>query len=110
MAGYAAGKRALGICDRCGQSFLLNTLRKEWTGFKVCSQCYEPKHPQLEPKRTINEPIALMQPRPDRIEPVVVFVGAPGDSLFASVGMQPAPVAKQLVAAALLGTVTPVVV
>ena len=51
-----------------------------------------------------------MQPRPDRIEPVVVFVGAPGDSLFASIGMQPAPVAKQLVAAALLGTVISVVV
>jgi len=27
-----------------------------------------------------------LQPRPDRIEPVVVFVGVPGDSAFQSIG------------------------
>ncbi len=105
MAGYAAGKRALGICDRCGQSFLLNTLRKEWTGFKVCSQCYEPKHPQLEPKRTINEPIALMQPRPDRPQAMVVYVGVPNDTSFTSNGMMPTVPSKALVAGCELGNV-----
>jgi len=63
MAGYASGKFAIALCDQCGQRFKLNELRKEWTGFKVCTECYEPKHPQLEPKRTINEPQALLQPR-----------------------------------------------
>ena len=37
---YAQGKNALGICDRCGQQYKLNTLRKELTGFKVCIDCY----------------------------------------------------------------------
>jgi len=109
MAGYASGIYTLALCDRCGQCFKLNSLRKEWTGFKVCATCYEPKHPQLEPKRAIHEPIAVREPRPDRIEPVTVFAGAPGDSLFASVGMQPAQVARQLVAGAMLGNYRPVI-
>ena len=51
MAGYTSGKFGLALCDQCGQQFKLNQLKKEWTGFKVCDECYEPKHPQLEPKR-----------------------------------------------------------
>ena len=64
---YAQGKHALGICDRCGQQYMLKTLRKEWTGFKVCIECYEPKHPQLEPRRSVGDAIALREPRPDLI-------------------------------------------
>jgi protein-arginine kinase activator protein McsA len=62
---YATGKYALGICDRCGFEFKLLQLKKEWTGFKVCSDCYEPKHPQLEPKRVVGDAIALREPRPE---------------------------------------------
>ena len=38
--------------------------RKEWTGFRVCSECYEPKHPQLDPPRHLVDPQALKNPRP----------------------------------------------
>lgn len=103
---YTAGKYALGICDQCGQQFKLNELKKEWTGFKVCQECYEPKHPQLNTQRAINEPIALLQPRPDGIQTVRVSLIYGGDSTFSSVGMQPAPVARPLTAAGVLGTVT----
>jgi NAD-dependent SIR2 family protein deacetylase len=106
MAGYASGKFAIALCDQCGQRFKLNDLRKEWTGFKVCSECYEPKHPQLEPKRTINEPQALLQPRPEARMGVTVYVGFTSDTSFASIGMQPMPFAKQLVAGTALGTTT----
>lgn len=34
------------ICDRCGFKMKLHALRKEWTGLKVCSKCWEPRHPQ----------------------------------------------------------------
>jgi hypothetical protein len=104
MAGYASGKFAIALCDQCGQRFKLNELRKEWTGFKVCTECYEPKHPQLEPKRTINEPQALLQPRPEARMGVTVYVGFTADTSFASIGMQPMPPAKPLVAGATLGT------
>jgi protein-arginine kinase activator protein McsA len=62
---YASGKYAIAICDRCGFEFKLLQLKKEWTGFKVCATCYEPKHPQLEPKRNVGDAIALREPRPE---------------------------------------------
>jgi len=34
------------ICDRCGFAHKNTDLRKEWTGLMVCTQCYEPRHPQ----------------------------------------------------------------
>lgn len=73
----------------------------------MCIECYEPKHPQLEPKRGINEPIAVHDPRPDGVQTVSVSLGYGGDSSFASVGMQPAPVAKPLIAN---GSIAPVTV
>lgn len=83
---YAKGKHALGICDYCGQQFKLNDLRKNWRGFKVCEADYEPKEPQLEPLRYRGDAIALFEPRPDRVEPVVVYLGLPGDAAFQSIG------------------------
>jgi len=62
---YAAGKFALGECDRCGFVYKLHQLKKEWTGFKVCPQCYEPKAAQLEPLPHVADPESLYQPRPD---------------------------------------------
>lgn len=106
MAGYAVGKQSLAICDRCGQRYFLRELKKEWTGFKVCPECYEPKHPQLEPKRSINEPIAVYDPRPDVRSTVTVSLWQGGDSTIANVGMQPAPVAKLLIAAGVIEPVT----
>ena len=105
-AGYASGKFAIALCDQCGQRFKLNALIKDWKVFKVCRECYEPKHPQLEPKRTITEPQALYQPRPEARMAVTVYVGATVDTSFASVGMQPMPYAKQLVAGGVLSPVT----
>jgi NAD-dependent SIR2 family protein deacetylase len=109
MAGYAVGKYSQAICDRCGQQFFLKELKKEWTGFKVCQECYEPKHPQLEPKRGINEPIAVYEPRPDVISTVRVSLWQGGDSTIASVGMRPAQVARPLTAAGMLNNVTVVI-
>ena len=62
---YASGKFAIGLCDRCAFEYPLKDLKKEWTGFKVCSQCFEPKHPQLEPHTAPADPQALYRPRPD---------------------------------------------
>lgn len=62
---YSSAKFALGLCDRCGFRFKLLELKKEWTGFKVCSECYEPKHPQLEPITNVADSEAIYDPRPD---------------------------------------------
>lgn len=34
------------ICQRCGRTRYASTIRKEWTGLRVCSTCWEPRHPQ----------------------------------------------------------------
>ena len=105
-AGYASGKFAIALCDQCGQRYKLLTLIKDWKGFKVCPECYEPKHPQLEPKRNITEPQALYQPRPEARMAVTVFVGETSDTSFASIGMMTMPPSKQLTATGLLAQVT----
>jgi hypothetical protein len=106
---YAQGRQSLALCDRCNQRFFLSELRKEWQGLKTCPFCYEPKHPQLEPRRNVSDAIALQEPRPQPKEPVSVFVGGPGNSVFASVGMFPDPQKNIVLAQCLLNSVRVVI-
>ena len=53
---YASGKFAVGLCDRCGFEYKLHSLKKEWNGLKTCRECFEPKHPQLEPHTAPADP------------------------------------------------------
>ena len=72
MGKFAVGKRALGICDRCGFQYKLNdlkylTVNRNRTNWKVCDSCWEPDHPQNELGRfVVNDAQALRDPRPDR--------------------------------------------
>lgn len=109
---FASGKFAIALCDYCGQRYAYNVLRKNWRGFMVCPDDYEPKEPQLIPLRFKGDAIALRDPRPDRIEPVSVFVGSPGFTAFQSYGsvqgntnMQPYLQDKALIAQAVVGIV-----
>jgi len=101
---FANGNRSLAICDRCGQQYKYLQLRQEWNGLHVCPECFEPKHPQLDPGYHPADPVALRDPRPESNKilkassppgpddattntfgqpmPVTVFVGDPGDSAF----------------------------
>ena len=74
---YAIGLYSKAICDRCGFRYDYLDLRQEWTGFKVCPECYEPKHPQLEPVHHPADPQALHQPRPDVSETNDVTITLP---------------------------------
>jgi hypothetical protein len=110
---FATGKFSYGLCDYCGQRYSYNVLRKNWRGFMVCPEDYEPKEPQLEPLKYRGDSIALRDPRPDRIEPMSVFVGAPGFTAFQSLGsanggtnMQPYPSANDIVGISSVGKVT----
>ena len=62
---YASGKHALGICDRCGWQCGYLEMKKVWNVLKVFPECYEPKQPQLNPVRTVPDPEALFEPRPE---------------------------------------------
>jgi hypothetical protein len=69
---YAAGKKAIAECDRCGQRFKLSVLKTEIIKTKkydllVCPECWDPDHPQLQLGMwPVDDPQALRNPRPDR--------------------------------------------
>ena len=101
---FASGRYSRAICDRCGQEYKYQQLKKEWNGLFVCPSCYDPKHPQLDPPYHPPDPEAIKDPRvesnkilkdnsptgPDDATfdtfaqpmPVTVFLGEPGDSAF----------------------------
>lgn len=68
---FASGKRAISICDRCGQQFKLKELKFEVvkqkkTGLLVCPECWSPDHPQLMlGMYPVSDPQALRNPRRD---------------------------------------------
>lgn len=68
---YASGKHAIAECDRCGQRYKLKELRKlvvktQLYNIKVCPSCYDPDQPQLQlGMYPVNDPQAVMEPRPD---------------------------------------------
>lgn len=33
-------------CDRCSKKIKAHQAKHEWTGFIVCGDCWEPRHPQ----------------------------------------------------------------
>jgi len=109
MSTFASGKLALAICDRCGQQYKFLELKKEWNGLMTCPECYEPKHPQLDPPYHSADALALPWARPARQEPMTVYVGAPGDSAFTSDGMMPSQQTERLLLQPRLGTVTIVI-
>ena len=61
------------ICMRCGLKHKASFLKQEWTGLRVCSECFEVRHPQTlirMPEEQVNTPWA--SPEPD-----YVFVNVP---------------------------------
>lgn len=52
------GGRWKAICDRCGFKFHSDEIRTEWTGLKVCKNCWEARHPQ-----------DFLRPQPEKIVP-----------------------------------------
>ena len=77
MAKFASGKDSWAISVRSGFRYPYKVMRREWNGLLVGPDEYEPKHPQLGPFRKVVDPQALQNARPDRIEPLDVYVGVP---------------------------------
>jgi hypothetical protein len=82
---FASGKRAIAMCDRCGQQFLLKTLKTEIIKQRkyqllVCHECWDPDQPQLMLGTfPVEDPQALRNPRRDT---TYVTAGVNGLQLF----------------------------
>lgn len=56
-------------CDRCGGTFKSRQIRTEWTGLRVCRDCWDPRHPQDFAKGKRDDQAApWVRPRPDGID------------------------------------------
>lgn len=58
-----------GECPRCGFKRRLNTFKREWTGERVCKDCWDPKPAELTPPRARPEGVPVRNPAPET-EPV----------------------------------------
>lgn len=68
---FASGKRAIAMCDVCGQRYKLKQLKEvivkqRKTNILACTECWDPDHPQLMLGTfPVEDPQALRNPRPD---------------------------------------------
>jgi len=53
------------ICDRCAFQRRLSCLRVEWTGLKVCEDCYDPRPADLSRPNMRPEGLPVRGARPD---------------------------------------------
>lgn len=57
-----------GVCQRCGFKRRVNQLSKEWTGLRVCAECFDPRPaemraPYVKPEGVV-VPNASPEPEP----------------------------------------------
>ena len=71
MANRASGKFSKAISDRSGMEFPYKEMVKEWNGSFVHISEFEPKQPQLEPRPSSADGIAIRNVRVDRTETAV---------------------------------------
>lgn len=66
MPGYAKGRLAWGLCQRCGLRFYLRELVLDgyFPNIRVCEGCYDPPQPQ-ERLAVVSDPVALWKPAVD---------------------------------------------
>ena len=62
---FASGKYSYGICDISGFRYKLKDMRMTWDGLLVGPDQWDPKHPQLMPKPSAQDPQAVKNARPD---------------------------------------------
>lgn len=67
MSHYARGRHAHGECMRCGFRVAYLSLMDDGNiaGLRVCSTCWEPKHPQESPPPIGPDAQALYRPSPE---------------------------------------------
>jgi hypothetical protein len=63
--GYRAGG-TWAVCDRCNFKRRLSALKKEWTGFMVCAECFDTRPPDISPPNLHPEGLPVRDARPDQ--------------------------------------------
>ena len=61
------------ICDSCSKKIKASKSKERWDGFRVCSECWEPRHP-MDFIRARADKISVPFTRP---QPADVFIDVP---------------------------------
>lgn len=63
------------VCDQCGQKYKSHQCKLQWDGLFTCFNCFDPKHPWLEPLPIPIDalPVPLARPRPQDINETPVY-------------------------------------
>lgn len=78
----------LAICDRCGFKYTSNELKSEWTGLKVCSQCFETRHPQdFVRGKPENQSVPWVRPRPEDVFVLEFYRNEDGTIMYREDGL-----------------------
>ena len=67
---YLSGEFNL-TCDRCSKKIKAHQAKHEWTGFIVCGDCYETRHPQ-DFVRARQDKISVPFTRPRQVDVFVI--------------------------------------
>ena len=85
---FASGKYAKAISDRSGMAFPYNEMVTEWNGSFVHKSEFEPKHPQLEPRKHKPDAEALKNASPPvPLTPSAQIENGVVSTLMASLGV-----------------------
>ena len=71
---FASGKYSYGICDISGFRYKLKDMRMTWDGLLVGPDQWDPKHPQLMPKPSAQDPQAVKNASPDVVDDNSAFL------------------------------------
>lgn len=54
-----------GYCERCDFRYPLIRIRTEWSGLRVCPDCFDPRPPELSPPNLKPEGVPLPNAAPE---------------------------------------------
>ena len=70
---------AWGQCQRCAFKYRLNALKLEWSGLRVCNDCWDPRPEQLSPPNTYPEGLPRADAAPEMPDTLIDDPVTPGD-------------------------------
>lgn len=57
-----------GECSRCGFKRRVSEIKREWSGARVCPECFDPKPAELKPPRVRPEGVPVHNAAPETEE------------------------------------------
>jgi len=68
------------ICDLCGLTYMRSETKLQWDNLLACSDCYSPKHPQLNIRgKADRQNVDIARPEPEDDSLMTWYVPTPDE-------------------------------